>query len=76
MNCSNKSGIKKGDRLSVVELVETEVGGRNLTRKKEIGEIKVSKVEDENFSICDVKSGGTEILTKINSKSKIQVITK
>lgn len=70
------SGIKKGDRLSVVELVNVEVGGKTMTRKKEIGEIKVSKVEDENFSICDVKSGGPEIYTKFNSKSKIQVITK
>ena len=72
----SSSGIKKGDRLSVVELVNVEVGGKTMTRKKEIGEIKVSKVEDENFSICDVKSGGSEIYTKFNSKSKIQVITK
>jgi curli biogenesis system outer membrane secretion channel CsgG len=72
----SSSGIKKGDRLSVVELVNVEVGGKTMTRKKEIGEIKVSKVEDENFSICDVKSGGPEIYTKFNSKSKIQVITK
>ena len=47
-----------------------------MERKKEIGEIKISKVEDENFSICSVSSGGIEINARFDAKSKLLVITK
>jgi hypothetical protein len=67
-------GLKKGDKLKVVELVEVEVAGKKLTRKKEIGELKIAKVEDENFSICSVTSGGIDINSKF--EAKIQIITK
>jgi TolB-like protein len=69
-------GLKKGDRLKVVEVLLVDVAGKKLERKKEIGEIKISKVEDENFSICSVGEGGTEINTKFESKAKLIVITK
>ncbi|MBP7500230.1 MAG: hypothetical protein KA796_10265, partial [Chryseobacterium sp.] len=65
-----------GDRLGVVELIDVEVGGKKIIRKKEIGEIKISKVEDENFSICDVKTGGTDIFSKFNAKAKLLITTK
>lgn len=69
-------GLKKGDKLKVVEMIEMEVNGKKLVRKKEIGELKVSKVEDENFSTCSVSSGGIDINAKFESKAKIQIITK
>ncbi|MBV6878590.1 CsgG/HfaB family protein [Epilithonimonas ginsengisoli] len=69
-------GLEKGDRLGVVELIDVEVGGKKIIRKKEIGEIKISKVEDENFSICDVKTGGTDIFSKFNAKAKLLITTK
>lgn len=69
-------GIKKGDKLKVVELSEMEVNGKKMQRKKEIGELQVTKVEDENFSICSVNSGGIDINSKFDSKAKLQVITK
>ena len=69
-------GLKKGDKLSVAELVEMEVGGKKIVRKKEIGELKVTKVEDENFSICEVRSGGIDINSKFKAQSKLQIITK
>ena len=69
-------GLSKGDKLSVVELLEVDVAGKKITRRKEIGEIKISKVEDDNFSICDVKSGGEDILSKFKSKVKLEIITK
>ena len=69
-------GLKKGDKLKVVEIVEMEVSGKKIQRKKEIGELKITKVEDENFSICSVSSGGIDINSKFESKVKIQIITK
>lgn len=69
-------GIKKGDKLKVVELVAMDINGKQIIRKKEIGELKVTKVEDENFSICSVSDGGLEISNKFAAKSKIQVLTK
>ncbi len=69
-------GIKKGDYFSVVEMVDANMGGKMVKRKKEIGKIKVTKVEDENFSICDVKEGGIEINAKFAAKATLKVITK
>lgn len=68
-------GLKKGDKLKVVELTLMDVGGKKLQRKKQIGELKIIKVEDENFSICEVKSGGVDISSKFEAKSDIQIIT-
>lgn len=68
--------LKKGDKLKVVEVSMMEVNGKKLERKKEIGELKVAKVEDENFSSCTVSMGGSDITNKFEGKAKIQVITK
>lgn len=69
-------GLKKGDKLKVVELMEMEVNGKKIQRKKEIGELKISNVEDENFSACSVNSGGIDINSKFEAKANLQVITK
>ena len=69
-------GLKKGDKLKVVEVVDMEVNGKKLQRKKEIGELKVSKVDDESFSTCSVSSGGVDINSKFEAKSKILIMTK
>jgi hypothetical protein len=68
-------GLKKGDKMKVVELMEMEVGGKKMIRKKEIGELQITKVEDENFSVCSVKSGGADINTKFGAKGNLQVIS-
>lgn len=69
-------GLSKGDKLKVVEISIMEVGGKKLTRKKEIGELKITKVEDENFSTCSVSSGGVDIVAKFEAKANLQVVTK
>lgn len=69
-------GIEKGDILSVVEVVDANVGGKTIKRKTEIGRIKVTKVEDENFSICEVRDGGIEINSRFEAKAPLRVITK
>ena len=68
--------LKKGDKLKVVEVSTIEVNGKKLERKKEIGELKITKVEDENFSTCSVSSGGIDINAKFEAKAKLLVITK
>lgn len=68
--------LQKGDKLKVVEVSFIEVNGKKLERKKDIGELKISKVEDENFSTCTVSSGGIEINSKFEAKAKLLVITK
>jgi len=68
-------GLKKGESFKVIELVDADLNGKKVTRKKEVGQIKINKVEDENFSDCDVKSGGSDITTKFEAKAKLQVIS-
>ena len=58
------NGVKKGVTLRVYEEVIMNVNGKELKRKKDIAELKVEKVEDENFSICSVKSGEKELKEK------------
>lgn len=69
-------GLKKGDKLKVVEIIEMDVNGKKISRKKEVGELKITKVEDENFSICSVSSGGIDINAKFEAKANLQIITK
>lgn len=68
-------GLKKGTKLKIVEIVEVKVGNKTKSRKKEIGEVKIIKVEDEDFSICEVKSGGADVSTKFDAKVKLEVVT-
>jgi len=68
-------GLKKGQKLKVVELSEIEVNGKKMQRKKEIGELKISKVEDENFSTCSVSEGGININSRFEAKAKLNVMT-
>lgn len=66
-------GIVKGDKLKVCEIQMISVDGVELPRKKEIGQIKIIKVEDENFSIGEVILGSKEITHKLETKAPIKV---
>ncbi len=68
--------LKKGDKLKVVDVSMIEVNGKKLERKKELGELKITKVEDENFSTCSVSSGGIDINSRFEAKAKLLVLTK
>jgi curli biogenesis system outer membrane secretion channel CsgG len=68
--------LQKGQKLKVVEVSILDVNGKQLERKKELGELKITKVEDENFSTCSVISGGIDINAKFEAKAKLLVITK
>jgi len=68
-------GLKKGDKLKVVEITTMEVNGKKMLRKKEIGQLKITKVEDGNFSTCSINSGDAEIKSKFEAKANLQVLT-
>jgi hypothetical protein len=68
-------GIMKGEKLKIMEVSEIIVNGITKTRKKEIGEVKVSKVDDGSFSTCSVSSGAVELLTALNESKKIIIQT-
>lgn len=69
-------GLSKGDKLKVLEMKEITVDGKIFNRKVEVGELKISKVEDENFSICSVLSGGDVIAQKLATNNLIVVTIK
>lgn len=70
-------GLKPNVTLKVFELTSLMVDGKKIPRKKEIGQIVVEKVEDENFSICNVTVGGAIIATKSEAGAnlKCEIIT-
>jgi len=65
-------GLKPNTTLKVFELTSLMVDGKKIPRKKEIGQIVVEKVEDENFSICNVTVGGAVIATKSESGANLK----
>ncbi|HKR05134.1 MAG TPA: hypothetical protein VJY62_10925 [Bacteroidia bacterium] len=69
------AGIKNKDKMKVVELVDMDVEGKKFIRKATVAELQVTKVEDENFSQCNVLSGGTDLFSRMESKAKLKAIT-
>lgn len=63
--------VKNGAVLRVFEETKIPVNGKMISRKKDVGKIKITKIEDENFAICTVLSGADEITKKIESKTSL-----
>lgn len=72
----SESGVKKGSKLKVYEEVITNAGGKSIKRKKELAELAVDKVEDENFSICSIKSGDKEVKERLSKNTPLFVTFK
>ncbi|WP_299362370.1 CsgG/HfaB family protein [Winogradskyella sp.] len=72
VNTGKLNGTKKNQKFSIIELINKEVNGKKLVRKKELGEIKITKVEGDEISEAKVLKGGEAILTKFNSGAKIE----
>jgi hypothetical protein len=64
--------VKVGDVFRVFELTEITVDSKKLTRKKTLGQITITKVEDENFSVCTVNEGGVDIAKRVADGAKIK----
>jgi hypothetical protein len=69
-------GLKKGDRLKIIEISEVDVEGKKMTRKKDVCELKIAKVEDENFSSCTVTTQENNLSALISEKKKLKVTNK
>ena len=69
-------GLVVRKELAIIEFVKTVVDGKELIRKKEIGKAKVMKVEDENFSICEIEEGGVEIQERIDKGVTLKAFVK
>ncbi|TKB99603.1 CsgG/HfaB family protein [Pedobacter cryotolerans] len=65
-------GLKLQTTLKVFELTYLLVDGKKIPRKKEIGQITVEKIEDENFSICKVINGGATIAAKLDARANLK----
>ncbi len=65
-------GLKAGTELKVFVVSSLMVEGKKVPRKKEIGKIQVTKVEDENFSICSVSAGGADIASKFADGASVK----
>ena len=68
----SSTGVLEKNVFKVYEVSELLVDGKKLTRKKTIGKIVVTKVDDENFSICLVTEGGADISKKMEAGTKLK----
>jgi hypothetical protein len=65
-------GVKVQEEFRVYEVTELTVDGKVMQRKKTLGKIVVTKVEDENFSVCNVTEGGVDIAKKFGEKANLK----
>lgn len=75
ISAGSELGMAKNEKLKVVEISFIEVNGEKKERRKEVGEAKVSSVDDANFSTCSVTSGGAEISQRIDAGAKLMLVT-
>ena len=68
----SSTGVIEKNEFKIFEVSQLVVDGKKLIRKKTIGKLIVTKVEDENFSICTITEGGAEIAKKIEAGAKIK----
>jgi len=71
INIGTKLGAYKGQIYKVFEIQKLKVKNKELTRKKEIGKVKITKVEGDEVSQAKVLKGGKEILE--NFKNGVQM---
>jgi curli biogenesis system outer membrane secretion channel CsgG len=69
-------GLAVRKEVSIIEFVKTNVDGKELIRKKEIGKAEVIRVEDENFAICEISEGGVEIQERIDKGITLKAFVK
>ena len=62
-------------KFKVVETYTADFDGKPTVRHREIGRIKILRIEDENFTLCKVTDGGKEITEKMNQGVKLEVIS-
>jgi len=76
INTGTLNGAKKNHEFNVVEVVILKVGDKEITRKKDLGKIKITKVEGEEISVAKVVKGGEAIFAKFNAGARIECLSK
>jgi hypothetical protein len=69
------TGLVKGEKLLVMYETVINVGGVDKKRVQEVGKLKITDLDGEDFSICKVLNGGPGILQKVNANDKIYAQT-
>lgn len=69
-----EKGLKVGQWLKVVHLSRVTLDGKQVERKKPLGWIQVTSVDDENFSTCKVKRTGGDAIFQYYTSSPDNVL--
>ncbi|NSL88239.1 hypothetical protein [Chitinophaga solisilvae] len=64
--------LREGDEFKVFESVEVSVDGKKITRKKTVGAVVISRIEDEHFSVATVLEGAGEITKLITNGATLR----
>ena len=64
--------LKLNYKMEILKIVEEEIGGIKRKRKMKIGEAYVKRIEDENFSILEVKEGKKQIFVDLSNGEKLE----
>lgn len=65
------NNISRGDYFEVFEIKDEEIGNLVVKRQNVIAEGYISSVEDDNFSILKIKSGGELLSEKLSNGIKL-----
>jgi hypothetical protein len=68
----SEQGIEKKDEVKIFDIEEIEIGGEIKEREIHIATMVVQKVENSDFSICKVTSGGGKLKQRINDDAPIK----
>jgi TolB-like protein len=64
-------GVRPKAELAVIELSEIKLGGRTVTREKELGKLEITKLDGEELSIGGMKGGAREVARLLSQGKKI-----
>lgn len=71
--CKTSAILPVGAKLEVYSEENFDTGsGEILKRKKDIGKLKIEKIEGEKLILCDVLDGGEDILKNVQTKTKMK----
>ncbi len=71
-----KYGVKEKDVFEIIEKKAVTLNGEEITRSIKVGTVRVSRVDDENFSTCTVKKGHESILSKFDNGTPLEAVIK
>lgn len=65
-------GLQKETELKIYEATELTVDGKKMTRKVTVGRARITRVDDENFSVALITEGNDKITEKLANGSKLK----